>query len=363
MTRSLGSKSSQNHGPSKKSRAPTDPLLLSFLIIGWILMVVLVILIIVYYARYASTVSHASYAFATPVPKWQPRGDIGALSAAPFPNTYLEDVSAFLGDQMTRYMEYYEKDVPNYVPRLGTSIGAEIFTDNGKQLSCMVIDAPLDDAAVVLFKGTTTNSEWKVDFDYKLSSPGSSVSRKDKLRAWKNHTLPSRFRSNFSVSPPTADSSGVLLHNGFLEFYLEMRAQILSALNDLGRSTIYVCGHSLGAALSNVCTYDLIKTGFRETPYIYCVTIAAPRVGNPDFATWMKTADARLFQLRNVADLVPQAPFVWTPSLSGEKQLYAYEHAGVGMLFHDMSVNMLGVHMLDPYQRHTSSVDLTMFTQ
>ena len=75
------------------------------------------------------------------------------------------------------------------------------------------------------------------------------------------------------------------LHRGFLESYEALQPGVAAALNVLGAAEspfVWVTGHSLGAAMAEVATFELIAQGF---PVSTAYTFGTPRVGNPAWAS------------------------------------------------------------------------------
>ena len=339
----------------KNAAAVPRSLLLAYIIIGWLIALLLFFAALYVYLQGDSLVQHSLFAFSGEVLLWLPVSEVTGspppLGAIPL--AYDEATTRYLGDAMSRYMEWYADHTIEYEPRSGTSLLRAIYTENGKEMSCLVVDVPGSDALLVLFKGTTSHFEWNIDFTYQTTSPQSMFSSSGEARA---QSIP-------RWSHASEDNEGVRIHKGFAEFYATMRGQILDAVETSGRTNVFICGHSLGAGVSNVFMFDLLDSGTKTTEQVYCATIGSPRVGNPAFAAFMASHDVRLFQLRNTADVVPLIPLAWTPSLQGKKELYEYEHAGTGMLFENRSNNLKGAHMLAAYQTHMLSSLLTPYDE
>ena len=348
-----------------------------------------------------------------------PRDGYGELPSQ-VPDEYDEPTARYLSDMMSRYYAFFMGDTDEFLNRPGTEIVAKIYTEGGSQLSCMVFDNPSANASIVLFKGTTSRTEWGYDFMFDSRSPtsilqplsaasgssGSTARTHDQARLLYNSDGTLRVGSpqdspeqmmlfattrttdqserrrlqreaqdridardeswagagtstGFTPQPP--HSTEVLMHTGFLRFYELMRPQILEALNVHQRPALYISGHSLGAGVSNVMLYDMIEAGVLPAPQIMALTFAAPRVGNPAFASRMQEIQAKLFQLRNTSDLVPTQPMSTTPSLTGPLALYYYQQAGLGLLFSYIGVNLYAAHSLATYQNYLSQNQLVPY--
>jgi predicted lipase len=76
----------------------------------------------------------------------------------------------------------------------------------------------------------------------------------------------------------------IRVHFGFLNQYMSIRKELLEYLNNNIKKydEILIIGHSLGAALSTICIYDLKKLQ-KFNVDIDAVIFGSPRVGNFDF--------------------------------------------------------------------------------
>ena len=101
--------------------------------------------------------------------------------------------------------------------------------------------------------------------------------------------------SVFQEQQAQGNSNGdpvVWVHQGFLDAYASMRSELLRLLETVlaGEEepwTLYVTGHSLGGALSTLCTYDCARRTWRggvSRPRIVHYNYGSPRVGNKAFA-------------------------------------------------------------------------------
>ena len=103
------------------------------------------------------------------------------------------------------------------------------------------------------------------------------------------------------------------LHEGFYESYLALQPGVSAALKTLGGSAapyVYVTGHSLGAAMAEVATFELVTQAF---PVIAAYTFGTPRVGNPAWADAYRAAvvaakGAASFRVIHNEDPVPHLP-------------------------------------------------------
>jgi hypothetical protein len=396
-----------------------EKLLLAYVAIGWAIIAIVCVVSICLFVKGYIVTDHMLYTFAGDVPLWLPSSEqAGSLPSGPTSLTYRPDTAIYLADAMVRYMELYAGNTTAYMARAGTRELAKIYTENGQQLSCLMVDAPSEDAVMILFKGTTTRAEWGTDFAYKSVAPTELVPDAGEARAWfqrawdssrefwkrafkskgkpisnkdvpkspeeglrlllkrknphqkHNHQSLPRF-SNPEKTQKLLKSRGVVrthvpavnseirMHAGFVSFYNEIRGRILEKLATAKRRNVFIMGHSLGGGLTNVCLFDLLSSGAYDSNACCAISIASPRAGNQQFVRFMKERKARLFQIQNSADLVPTVPLSSTPSISEKKQIFAYAHAGNRLSFYYRGRNLKAAHMLEPYQRHLASTQLS----
>lgn len=90
-------------------------------------------------------------------------------------------------------------------------------------------------------------------------------------------------------------------HQGFANAYQAVAHQVSAAVNDLSGHSIYITGHSLGAALAIVAAHDLNADNIAV---VY--TYGGPRVGNRDYGQEIKPP---IYRAVNAADIVTHLPF------------------------------------------------------
>lgn len=139
----------------------------------------------------------------------------------------------------------------------------------------------------------------------------------------------------FHQVPPTQLNNyidGVLVHRGFYNIYLSIRDQLWNwwNANSSWVNTLYITGHSLGAALSSICCFDFARV-FGCDPsicsrYIVHYSFAPPRSGNPRYAREFNMIMPTSLRVNNTCDIVPQLPpAAW--------QGYVYEEVGQNVPF------------------------------
>lgn len=125
-------------------------------------------------------------------------------------------------------------------------------------------------------------------------------------------------------------SSGGLSEQGFTDVYASIHAQIVQTVKELAQSgnydTLYVTGHSLGAAIAVLAAPELAQETAFSTPVMY--SFAGPRVGNPKFGLSTYSPNvATSWRVVNTNDLVPKLPNQVTVVFEGGTyKTYFYEH-------------------------------------
>ena len=186
-----------------------------------------------------------------------------------------------------------------FAKRLSTSLQlpvemqALVYSDDAGFVVAQDVTAPT--TFYLLFRGTLFDYEWKHDFDY--------------------------------VQTPVMVGPGQgKIHKGFQKMYLSYRPYILKALSGRSVSEVWIAGHSLGAALSLLASYDL-AFNLGLTVQVRCFTFAPPKVGNADFvAAFVALTNITLMQYVNEADLVPMIPLSVMPNTWVPKKPLFYEH-------------------------------------
>jgi hypothetical protein len=99
------------------------------------------------------------------------------------------------------------------------------------------------------------------------------------------------------------------VHQGFSRNYDSVKEQVRSQVETFKKkhpsASITVTGHSLGAAVTALCTADLTAMGYKlTTPYTY----GMPRVGDEAFSNWYKESMVGTFRVTHHKDPVPHVP-------------------------------------------------------
>lgn len=100
------------------------------------------------------------------------------------------------------------------------------------------------------------------------------------------------------------------VEEGFDRVYQSMQESLFSIVDAEQPKTIYVTGHSLGAAICTLFAFDLQLS--RPEITVVCFNFASPRVGNEEFVKKFSTLPGQtknpLVRFVNSKDLVPKVP-------------------------------------------------------
>jgi triacylglycerol lipase len=148
------------------------------------------------------------------------------------------------------------------------------------------------------------------------------------------------------------------VEDGFSKLYAQCSADVIAAVKSApGTPTIFVTGHSLGAALSTLATADVFIHGLSAQLYNF----ASPRTGSPDFAAQFNQKVAVAWRTVNTEDIVTTIPIA-TPTLASGKPSHGlfgiliglapklnFEHVGSPVNFTTFNGSILGNHQMATY--------------
>jgi triacylglycerol lipase len=222
------------------------------------------------------------------------------IGAPPWRPTDLPTLRSAYSDRTAALMAYFagfaysstiEAKGPISVPKELSDLGFNRLTSFHNNLSdgwAYVVESEL--LIVLAFRGTRSTSNWETN-----------------LHAWLIH-------------PARADAR-LRVHQGFYKAFEKLSdgtKGIMQKIKEIesatvGRTPIYITGHSLGGALAQISAAVLGSDQIAA-----CYTFGSPRVGNYVFDLWVKPPSYRLI---NYADIVPQVPFPFPFVLN-------YRHSG-----------------------------------
>jgi hypothetical protein len=100
------------------------------------------------------------------------------------------------------------------------------------------------------------------------------------------------------------------VHSGFWNAYTSIREEIHTLISSKDITSLFVTGHSLGGALATLASLDIIEE--RLLANISMVSIGAPRVGNPEYASIYSSlmGSNSYFRLTHALDPIVHLPYL-----------------------------------------------------
>lgn len=170
---------------------------------------------------------------------------------------------------------------------------------------------------IIVFRGTQRNTEWLYNF----------------------------YARQETYHNPVGGEPMGRVHRGFVANYK-------SIINPIPRDVAkkldpsvpcYITGHSLGASLALLASFDLAFNIPALKPQIQLYTYAGARVGNPTFAKFHAQYVPNHYRITNLADIVPLLPPIQSPSGT-------YVHSGEEWSFLAQNGDFLPNHVVDTYR-------------
>lgn len=135
----------------------------------------------------------------------------------------------------------------------------------------------------------------------------------------------------------------VRVHRGMNAVYQGAKAALFAAIPSTAK-TLFITGHSLGAAVAFLYAYDASAAGLLVEVH----GIAPPRVGNAAFAAQL-AAQARTSSLVNLADCIPSMPLSYMPDTSTPATPDMYAHVGPVAAFNNLRSDIVSCHAMPAY--------------
>ena len=142
----------------------------------------------------------------------------------------------------------------------------------------------------------------------KWTWPWSASGGTENVRDWETNLRHSLTPADFPQS--AANESTARVHQGFRDAFMSVRDQVDRYLPCAEGLPTFITGHSLGGALATLGAAYLSGRGVAG-----CYTFGAPRVGNKEFSSSLRTL---VYRVVNPLDTVPLVP-AWSQG---------YRHAG-----------------------------------
>lgn len=184
-----------------------------------------------------------------------------------------------------------------------------------KNISSLTYALWNNDYLYFIFSGTTTKLELIEDVEFSL------IGASDVLRTPNN----------------------VKCSKGFLQTYQAIQKHLKEIRLEHMDKKLIISGHSLGGALSNICSLD-----FREENPIN-ISYASPRVGNIAYANYFDK-NIKSLRINNTSDIVPNLPFAITFN-------NIYQHTNTNIPFTLNLGSWLQNH-IDAYKIGVNNLDL-----
>jgi hypothetical protein len=144
---------------------------------------------------------------------------------------------------------------------------------------------------IVSFRGSLNFSNWMADLDFRL-------------RDWPLGELKN-----------AEWCKGCRAHKGFSDAYDELRDDVHEAIRELGCTRLVLAGHSLGAAVATIASFDLRSAMGYQVEATWAFGL--PRVGNREFVESFEAAAASegvsppIWRVVHFHDPVPRLPPTW----------------------------------------------------
>lgn len=108
---------------------------------------------------------------------------------------------------------------------------------------------------------------------------------------------------------PVPSSTGIgKVHRGFKESAEDVWEPLLDKIKQYGKKrTIWICGHSLGAAMATLVAFRLQRTDHLPSPEAL-FTYGSPKVGNKEYIEGIKASGIVHHRFVNGADIVTRVP-------------------------------------------------------
>jgi hypothetical protein len=154
--------------------------------------------------------------------------------------------------------------------------------------------------------------------DDKKTDTQGFVATKDKsiYIVWRGSSSKKDFQNDASIDKVPFVQDGEKVHIGFKSSWDAVKDETYKsfekALSTLGGEgevdNIIVCGHSLGAAVSTLCAYEIYS--IYKSNKIICCTIGSPRVGNKVFKQNFDKSPIESLRIVHNNDVVTHSPYI-----------------------------------------------------
>lgn len=145
-----------------------------------------------------------------------------------------------------------------------------------------------------------------------------------------------------------------MVHEGFYNMYLDIKDKLMEAVSYYNPASIFIVGHSLGAALAAIFCADCT-----DIANIVAFLYAVPRVGDVHFANLVTGSPVKIFSFANEADIVPTLPNTYTRHWFTTYQFSPLNpNAHVYIPFNNPSTDLISAHSLICYSHALSKLKI-----
>jgi len=198
------------------------------------------------------------------------------------------------------YADYNSPPTPPYVPSPPSGYSSYyfrffgwegIFSPSMVKFGLIFQALPVSGQYLVAFRGTQTDTEWILDFDW------------SKVPCSQDPQV--EIASGFDRIYNGSDDDGA-----GLRCLPSMRAQLRDWLTQTQPTDLIITGHSLGGAVASLFAYDLLQGGFPGLPIptVSVITYASPNVGTSSWQSAYNATVPESVRVYNSDDVVPYAP-------------------------------------------------------
>ncbi len=147
----------------------------------------------------------------------------------------------------------------------------------------------------------------------------------------------------------------IKIHNFFNSIYQETKQQLLDCIYS-NTTDIYICGHSMGAAVGFVMAQDLSQN---KQYNVHVIGIAPPRTGNSKFVESLKANCKYVLAVINMSDVVPTIPYSYMPNLNEPYTPVQFLQITPAVIFNKLSVSLNANHLIITYYQGIKSTPLS----
>ncbi|TMW68622.1 hypothetical protein Poli38472_006090 [Pythium oligandrum] len=234
----------------------------------------------------------------------------------------------------------YDQDVNSIQKLVGDEdfTIAEVVHDATTDTHCFILTS--ESKIVVTFRGTLSKTNARTDLQ-------SSMALHLSARQLDLTKIPSRHKRlpirNTDTSKRTlwqrlcCKRNPPKVHRGFYTAYLTVADRVIRNVQKLMSAhsrPVLVTGHSLGGALSVLCSFDIAAR--LRTANVTCTTFGCPRIGNHAFRKIYMHAVPATFAFVNASDVITKLP---------PKTPKAFSYASVGVV---ILINSFGNLVIEP---------------